>query len=264
MFLKIRKFGIFYLTGGLAALWLKYRYGRAGSEELLWILAPVAGWVKLLGGLPFCYEPGVGYVNHTIRFIIAPSCSGVQFLIIVMLLLLFTFVHRMGTRKRGAVWMVFSMAMAYGYTVFVNGIRIVLAIYIPGWMEQRGIAWEYLTPKRLHTVIGGAVYFAALLILCRVTDAVLYRLEDPFAEERESSIQPGFLSGIRQYLAPAFWYLFLVLGVPLLNRALAKDGEGYIEYALMTGGVCLGILAVTGIVSRIQMCYTILTKRQKL
>lgn len=89
------------MLGGFAALWLKYRYSHAGSEELLWLLAPVAWWAGSLGGLSFVHEQGVGYVEHAARFIIAPSCSGVQFLIIALAVFLFSFVHRAGTWKRG-------------------------------------------------------------------------------------------------------------------------------------------------------------------
>ena len=64
MAVRFRKYGMFYMLGGFAALWLKYRYSHAGSEELLWLLAPVAWWAGSLGGLSFVHEQGVGYVDR--------------------------------------------------------------------------------------------------------------------------------------------------------------------------------------------------------
>lgn len=248
MRVRIRKYGVFYAAGGLVSLWLKYRFCHAGSEELLWLLTPVAWWVQRLSGLSFIYEQGVGYVEHSVRFIIAPSCSGVQFLIIAMAVLLFTFVHRTGTLRKGALWTLISLAGAYGYTILVNGIRIVLAIWIPDALKRNGIRTERLTPERLHTIIGVTVYFAALLLLYRGVDALLCRLEGRSESSERTAGQRKAVWEMKRYAAPVFWYLFIVLGVPFLNHAMEKDPAGYGEYALVTGSVCLGVLAVSGLI----------------
>lgn len=237
MRMKLRTFGICYLLTGLLALWIKFRYGHAGCGELSWLLAPVAAWAGRLGSLSFVYEPEVGYLNHSARFIIAPSCSGVQFLLIAFLMLVFTFVHRMGTWKRGLTWTAFSLAVSYGYTVFVNGIRIVLAIRVPALLNRTNVLPSWLTPERLHTLIGVTVYFLALLLLYQITDTVLTRLEPSLTVS-----VPDRAAG--KYLLPAFWYLFVVLGIPFLNRALSKDREAYLEYACLTGGACLALLII--------------------
>ncbi|MCI8821061.1 MAG: exosortase K [Lachnospiraceae bacterium] len=248
MAVRFRKYGMFYMLGGFAALWLKYRYSHAGSEELLWLLAPVAWWAGSLGGLSFVHEQGVGYVEHAARFIIAPSCSGVQFLIIALAVFLFSFVHRAGTWKRGAVWTLFSLAGAYGYTILVNGVRIVLAVWIPGAMRQKEIRLEWLTQERLHTVIGVTVYFAALLLLYRSADMLMCRLESRSGISRQRAGEKSAVLGTGRYAVPIFWYLFIVLGVPFLNHAMDKDPAGYLEYAFLTGSVCLGITVLAGLI----------------
>ena len=85
-----RKYGSFYMAAGTAAIALRIYCGGADSDGLLWILAPVAWWVRILSGTAYEYLPGVGYVNHAFQFVIAPSCSGVRFLIIVMLMSVFS------------------------------------------------------------------------------------------------------------------------------------------------------------------------------
>lgn len=230
----LKKYGIFYGTGAVLALWLKYRYGHGTCGELLWLLAPAAVWAGFLGGIPFSYEPGIGYINHSARFIIAPSCSGVQYLIIVFGMLLFTFVHRTGTRRRAACFTALCLAGAYGYTIFINGIRIVLAVRVPVWLRLAGLLPGGLSPQRLHTVIGAAVYFAGLLLL--------YQAADRMPEGPDAA--GGRPAGSFRYAAPVFWYLFVVLGVPFLNRALQKDREGYLGYAAVTVCVCVSVLVI--------------------
>ena len=74
----------FYLAGALLLLGMKYYYSRGGPDSLSWILAPTARWVSALSGIPFIKVPQTGYVSHSCRFIIAASCSGLQFLMISM------------------------------------------------------------------------------------------------------------------------------------------------------------------------------------
>lgn len=73
---------IFYLTGAAFVLGLKLFYSQADADELKWILAPTSRWVSILSGIPFEYMAHTGFVNHDIRFIIASSCSGIQFMLI--------------------------------------------------------------------------------------------------------------------------------------------------------------------------------------
>ena len=90
---------IFYAAGFVVLSCLKLFYSRAGSDELRWILAPTARWAGSLGGIPFAYEAQRGYVNHELRFIIAASCSGVQFMLVSMAALIYGCIHRMKTGK---------------------------------------------------------------------------------------------------------------------------------------------------------------------
>ena len=88
---------IFYAAGFVVLSCLKLFYSRAGSDELRWILAPTARWAGSLGGISFAYEAQQGYVNHELRFIIAASCSGVQFMLVSMAALIYGCIHRMKT-----------------------------------------------------------------------------------------------------------------------------------------------------------------------
>src|SRR5687767_10590457 len=70
-----------------AAASLKLFYSSASVNDLRWILAPTAalsGWVT---GTEFTFEPYAGYMSADRTFLIAASCSGVNFLIIAFLVL---------------------------------------------------------------------------------------------------------------------------------------------------------------------------------
>lgn len=227
-----RKNRIFYGIGCVLILGLKYFGSRAGFEELEWILAPTARWAALLGGIRFERWAGIGYASVAHRFLIAPSCAGLQFLLIAAAMLLFSFVHRTGTKRAGFCWFFFSVAAAWPLTIFVNGLRIVAAVYLPEMLEEAGFFPRWLTPEGLHTAIGAAVYFGALLLV--------YRAADAWFLKREGKTAGG--PGTDRYLLPAFWYFFIVLGIPFLNRAGRKDPAGFYSYAFLLAAVCLPLL----------------------
>ncbi len=224
--MKSKICGIYYVVGCEWMAGLRYYYSQADSDGLRWILAPVAGWVRVLSGHAFAWLPGAGYVNHSLRFLIAPSCSGVQFLIIAGGMLLFSFLHDMGTGKKRVLWTVSSPVLAYVYTVFVNGVRISLSIDLPPLLMETGLLPGCLTAERLHTVIGVFVYFGSLLFLYRLTEYL---------------IRPG---SRRNVLAPVFWYFLVVLLLPAVNLLVLhrQDSRTFLGYAVLVGGTCLLIL----------------------
>lgn len=269
---------IFYLTGFLIVFILKLFYSKAGSDQLLWILTPTAWWVRILSGIPFEYQAGAGFVNHSYRFIIAPSCSGVQFMMISIAMQIFSFVHRMGTKKKGVGWIGFSVMVSYLLTILVNGVRIILAIYLPLYLEGIIITGDFsrwLTPERLHTVIGIVVYFTSLIGIYCMAGVVSLKCAgvrmggpncingngvDIEAEKVPGKVYkevpgkaPGYLlvQNIGKYITPGFWYFSIALGIPFLNRAYKHDGEKFMEYGGLMISVCLVIIGLVFLISMI-------------
>lgn len=279
---------LFYSIGSLILLGMKYFYSQADAGNLRWILGPTARWVETLSGIPFVYEPGMGYANHGLRFLIAPSCSGVQFMIITAALLIFSFSHRVGSRRTGErsgnskaadaraesrhlgdsvssdasaaenavkeksgadrrrqwtlprtvpglCWIAASLLLSYLFTIFVNGLRIVAAIFLPYFFERAGVFKGALTPDRLHTMIGAVVYFASLLTIYRLA-GLFFSGKDGTAESRP------LLRIVRGCLSPVFWYFFIVLGIPFLNRAYGRNEGQFTEFALLVTLCCGSVL----------------------
>ena len=246
---------IFYLAGILVVLGMKYYYSQADCDSLLWILAPTTRLVEILSGIPFTYMSGTGYVNHSLRLLIAPSCSGVRFMIITIATLVFSFVHIAASPEdeatledaatpedtassadapslqgfpaaksvlrvgKGVGWIAACVVISWLFTILANGLRIIVAIYLPLYLERAGLIGGALTPDRLHTMIGVVVYFSALLTIYRLVDFLLRRKTGPV--------------GKLQWIVPLFWYFFMTLGVPLINRAYADDAARFKEFAVL-------------------------------
>ena len=152
----------YYLTGTAVIIIIKVFYGHAAASRLTWILTPTAWWVRTLSRIPFEYDPIAGYVNYPLRFIIAPSCSGVQFMMIAIAMLIFSYVHRMDTKKKKIIWTLFSFGISYLSTVFINGFRILLSIYLPAslpvWLHNPRL-YEVADPRTAsHHDRGGCVF----------------------------------------------------------------------------------------------------------
>ncbi len=248
----LRSNAIFYITGILAILGIKLYYSRAGCDALLWILAPTARWVEFLSGIPFTYVPGTGYVNHSLRMVIAASCSGVRFMTITFGMLVFSFLHLARPEPKpdawepkelscggtgfglgkGIGWIAASAVLSWLCTVFVNGLRIITAVYLPLYLQGTGLMGGILTQGRLHTIIGVTVYFTALLTIYRLVGWFFH------STEREPHTK---LVLLRKCAPPACWYLLFTLGLPLLNRAGHAGTGEFTEFAILVT-VCCGFI----------------------
>lgn len=259
-----RQFPFYLGTAGIL-LFIRLFYRDGSAQALKWLLAPTGQVVKLISRLPFYWEPGVGYVNHDLHFIIAPSCSGLTFLTIVSAMLIFSFLHRIPDRDtdkglwsmeiKSGLWVVLSMVTAYACTILANSVRILLAIFLPIWGERYGLLPEGLTGETLHTMIGTATYFGSLLLLYGMGNFGFVSL---FYGDRKRKLQkkehPGNKKGsgiLACRLIPLFWYLSAVLGIPFVLSVLHRDLGSFMSYGfpvlLVCAGVCILSLSRTAL-----------------
>ena len=201
-----------------AAFGLKLVYSRAGAAELEWVLGPSCWLAQHLGGLALAHEAGAGWISHESRMVVGPACAGVNFLIVAWLALFFS----TPAARRGLAWCAISLIAAYAATLGTNAVRIVLAARLYELPVYAG----WLTPGRLHRVLGIVLYCSALFASCR-------------------------LAGTRAKLAPFYWYAGVVLGVPLLNRAFLRDPGRFAEHAAVTVGVGLSVWLVFRLLDRL-------------
>ncbi len=235
-----------YLSAVFAAVLLRQFYNTADSDALIWILAPVAWWVKILGGISFEYVAKIGYVSGKYRFIIAASCAGVRFLVLTFLMAVFSFTHRLATGRKKALWLLFSAGFAYMTTIIVNGIRITAAVYLPLLLAENRFTSKLLTQQgitaqRLHTMIGTAVYFSSLFVLYWIAEKACTGLFGARRLENAGKCR-------KKIAVPSVWYAAVVLVIPFLGRAYHQEWDGFLEYAVLVAGVCVvvgaGVLVV--------------------
>ena len=240
------------LTALLLIVCVKYWRRFAGSNELDWLLAPTARWVEILSGLSFEKIPHLAYLNHSVRLIIAPSCSGIQFMLIAFAVLSFPFLPRIKNRKREMAWLALSLPVAYLYAIGVNGIRIVLSVCLPPMvpsllrpLPHSAAILTWLTAKRLHTLIGATVSLIFLFLLYRIAGLLFNRIFSHRTGQAFSASHAHPYTAKRfvwQYLPPLLCYFSIVLGIPLFGRIRKSEWDGFADFALLTAAACLAAL----------------------
>ena len=186
----------------LIAYVLKSFYSTASVNDLRWILAPTTFLVELITGRQFTFESQAGYMSTDHTFLIAASCSGVNFLIISLMVLSLGTIWR--EWPRAIEWKALSIAafVAYGSTVVANTTRIVVALY------SQNVEMNWLSHDELHRIQGIVIYFGFLL--------AVFTVSERFADRGKRIWNSAAIFGWR----PAFLlvlYYSVTLGVPLVR-----------------------------------------------
>jgi len=143
-----------------AAFALKRFYSTASAADLRFVLAPTAWLVEVAGGHRFDWTSG-GYLSAELRFLVAPVCAGVNFLIVAFTALVLGFVRPARPAWRNVGILFASAAAALATTILANALRILIAI--PLWTHDVSLGW--LTAARLHELVGVVVFLGMLLLL---------------------------------------------------------------------------------------------------
>jgi exosortase K len=214
-----------YFTGGAIVYALKYHYSKAGAGDLLWILSPISFFVRLLTGIVFTYEPGAGFVNFERGIVIAPACSGVNFLIICFCTVFFPLAGRLRSPWARRTWPGAVLAGSYLMTIAVNSIRIACAVFLYG----SDVRYGWFTARRIHLVEGVVVYFLFLTLFYSGARTLLIR--GP-AGGRETHEKGGgrWRRVAGSCSVPLFWYLLVTVAVPLLNGGCHRNRAAFVEY----------------------------------
>ena len=201
------------LTGiFLAAYALKSFYSTSTVDELRWILAPTTLLVEFISGERFTFESHTGYMNADHSFLIAASCSGVNFLMISFLLLTLGKLWRESEMR----WIFIPIAAlaAYSTTVIANTVRIAIAMQ----MHANNFQLGGLDSEELHRIEGIVVYFGSLLLL--------FIASEIFARSPVSQLA-------RRSIIPLSVYYIVTLGVPALGGAYSD--AGFWRHAVVVG-----------------------------
>jgi len=209
---------------------LKYHYSHADSDDLNWILEPTACLVQATSGMSFERVKGTGYMDHENRLIIAPTCSGINFMIIVFCLSTYIGLKRITNIRTMIMWLLILIAASYSYTLIVNTIRINISIY----SLKHGLFQAWFSRETIHLIEGVVVYFVFLLIyysfLKRITN--VDSVKDPRWHFKQ----------IKAGLLPMTFYFSITLLVPVLNHGDFLPNKEFIDYAIIVLVTCSIVL----------------------
>ena len=198
----------------LLAAGAKIAYSRAGPDDLRFITGPTQALVGLASGIDFTYEAGYGYVSLAHRLVLSKSCTGVNFLLAVFGLLVSTLVPATPGGRRKLLLVGALAACAYGVTVLVNALRILIAVSL----HDGGFAWGWLSAGRVHRLAGIVVYFLSLVGV------------HVLARHAAGQSHGGAGAASPLLMAPLLAYGLVALALPLLNGALAANPLLFAEH----------------------------------
>lgn len=222
----------------IGTMWvLKRHYSSATAQDLVWILTPVAAIVDIFDELAYGWKTGIGWVRADEFIIIAPACAGVNFLIMLFGLNTLAFLHRLKALGRCLLWLPAVLLAAYGLTICVNSLRIMISIFF----YDHHVQWHWFTQERLHRIIGVTIYFPVLGLSYLLADRIMTRLN------LSSCI--GWLACVRWPLQPLLGYLAGTVLVPFCYAAYRGNPHLSAEHCITVVGVS-SILWLAGGLSR--------------
>ncbi|OQX09426.1 MAG: exosortase K [Desulfobulbaceae bacterium A2] len=205
---------------------LKFHLSRATSDELGWLLGPLARVVGVLSGYAFHAESGAGYVREDGLLVIAPVCGGGNFLLAILLVAIGTVFVNPASPGRRLRRLAAAAGAAVLFALVINALRVTLAITC----YDLHLSWGWLTSSRLHRLSGVLLFFPALLAYGLLVQRMI-------AGCRQGRVLPLCLGA----------YLGVALAMPLLNGAGRNAGTGVLEHALtllLGCAFCVGIFLV--------------------
>jgi exosortase K len=187
----------------------KFYYSTASVNDLRWVLGPTTFLVELVTGSSFEFESYAGYMCSDHSFLIAASCSGINFLVTAFLLLSLGRLWRNRSRQIGWKFIPAMALIAYSATIVANTVRISTA------MRLRRIDPDtiWLNPEQLHRFEGIVVYFGFLFVLFIIS------------EHLDASPEPARKDWrvlLRRSILPLLIYYTTTLGIPLVNGAYGR------------------------------------------
>lgn len=253
----LKRNAAYYGLGVLIVYALKIHYSRAAIDDLEWILGPTALVVELLFGIPFEREAHAGAISREYGIILAPACAGVNFLIICVSTLWFSILHRVESSRKKMVWLGMSAMVSYLLTLVVNGLRIVVSMYL----YRADIYGGWVTPERVHRIEGTLIYCSVLLLVYPMGLRLAGRLNGRPSPELAwpTAGENGWESRAAMLAIPFAWYGAVTIVTPFLNRAWLQNGARFVEHCTFVVGACamvlllalLVVLGFRGIRSRI-------------
>ncbi len=197
---------------------VKVWYSLSNVNDLWWILTPTTFVVELVTGEEFWFESYSGYMSTDHSFLIADSCSGVNFLIMAFLTLGLMTLRWALTDKVNWFFIPAALAAAYLSTIVANTVRITVALRAHRMSPE--MIW--INPEQIHLIEGIFIYFGFLMFLFIIAEQI-DRARTPRTDRQNSSTLRS--------LIPLSIYWAVAIGIPIVNGA-HRQGVAFWEHSL--------------------------------
>ena len=206
-----------------AALLVKGIYSGASEQDLQWMLEPLAAMTQFFTGMEFNLNTAGEWVNTQNNIAIVKSCAGLNFMVLSLLAAGMRFEPKIKLSwywgKTFVVNILLCVLIAWGMTLAVNTVRILLSIFL----FRYEITFLGFSIEQVHRLAGILIYFPALWL-----QLVLF--------SRLNTVRAGYFSAIL--------YLGLVIVVPLLTGNYKINPDLFAEHAYFTFGTLLFICSI--------------------
>jgi exosortase K len=214
-----------YSSAFALAYAVKHHCSTAGADQLAFLLRPTAALVGYATAHEFVPERGAGFFCRELPLMIAPVCSGANFLIVAFTTLVLGFSARTERPGRKLAWFFASAGLAYVATLLINAGRITLSLGLAEPLRDTA-----LSPAALHRLLGVVTYLGGLLALY----AIAGRL---FAKRTLSR---------RAFAVPLGVYTGVTLLLPWLRGAGAQPGYWTHASVVVTAVAVAAMLCFVG------------------
>jgi exosortase/archaeosortase family protein len=166
-----------------------------------------------------------------------------------------TLVFSSNRKQHPALSIMAGFAVAYGMTVFANSLRIILSMHL----YRADIYTSLITPEKIHRLAGIAIYFVCLCFLyfgVQKIPLIMNCVETGRQKNKCDDYKSIFIS----CLVPLFWYLLIVLVLPVLNQTHKKNISLFHEHAMYVLLVSFFLFLMMFL---LVICYKLVKSKQK-
>lgn len=166
-----------YIFSMIFVMGIKIIYQYGDLKDLMFILKPVTLGVQTFLGNPFHYYEGIGFVNRNLGINIGKECSGINFLMMIFSILVFSFMNKIENKKNKLFFLFIVLFSSYMITIFANASRIV-GIFL---IMNRADFSDFIYERLLHQSIGILFYFTYFMIMY----FIFYKMIKKWGDEHE-------------------------------------------------------------------------------
>ena len=224
---------LWWLVVTAIAVFLKYYYSVAETDDLEWIFHPLAILLEFLTGYGFEHNHDGEWASYSANVRLVKACAGMNFMI--MSFLIYSWVFRPDDKADrlsnilGQLLLLFAAIISAWLTCLIaNSFRIVIAMYaVPEDISQNsGLPLFGMSAEQLHRLIGMLVYIPFLSLQVALDHRLIKKYRNVI------------------FVIPLFLYMLFTVLIPLLTGNALKTPDRFVEHMLSLFSMAVFIVVI--------------------